>query len=95
MRSTAISTTFRAHVGVALRSRRLQRGLSQEELAFRVDVTQGSISNYELGRCDVPLTVLLRVCDALEIRPVDLLPALGAESPLGDADRWERANSHR
>ncbi len=87
--------TFRLQVGAALRRRRLELGLSQEEVAWEADVAQGSISNYEIGRNDIPLTVLLRICHALDLSPVDLIPRLAGEpsddSPevAGPVLRWE------
>lgn len=75
---TSATNAFRTCVGGALRRRRLELGLSQEALAWSVEVTQGSISNYELGRSDIPLSVLVRVCEALEIDPVRVVPPLAA-----------------
>lgn len=69
-----VSRSFTLAVGAALRSRRLEKKFSQEELAWQAGVAQGSISNYEIGRSDIPLTVLLRICSALEINPADLVP---------------------
>lgn len=77
------SRLFRLQVGAALRRRRLELGLSQEEVAWEADVAQGSISNYEIGRNDIPLTVLLRICRALDMSPVDLIPCLGTDNEHG------------
>jgi len=39
-------------------------------------MTQGSISNYEAGRTDIPFTVLVRICAALQTTPADLIPTI-------------------
>lgn len=73
---------LRRHIGTILRNRRLELGFSQEEVAWRAGVAQGSISNYEIARNDIPLTVLVRVCHALRVSPTDLLPFLAQATSL-------------
>lgn len=50
--------------------------MSQEHVAYEMGLTQGSISNYEVGRSDIPLTVLLRLCTVLRTTPADLVPTI-------------------
>ncbi len=64
---------FRRRLGAVLRERRLELRLSQEDIAWAVDVTQGTISNYESGRSEVPLSVLLEMCEHLQFHSSDLL----------------------
>ncbi len=40
-----------------------------------MNVAQGSISNYEIGRNDIPLSVLIAICHALHVSPAQLLPS--------------------
>lgn len=65
---------FRRDIGERLREVRIAKGLSQEELALEIDVAQGSISNYEIGRSDIPLSVLIAICHALRVSPGQFLP---------------------
>lgn len=74
----------REQVGTRLRRVRELRNLSQEEMGWIAGVTQGSISNYENGRNEIPLSVLIAICGALGIRPTELVPAL-EESALQGA----------
>lgn len=73
-RQTSTRTRFfRRNLGVVLRQRRLEMNLSQEDLAWAVEVTQGTISNYESGRSEVPLSILIGMCEQLQLDPNDLL----------------------
>jgi transcriptional regulator with XRE-family HTH domain len=69
-----ISHELRAEVGARLRLLREERHISQEEIAFAAEVTQASISNYENGRNEIPLSVLLSVCDFLNVPLSEMLP---------------------
>ena len=70
-----ISRDLRFEVSIRLKRIRQRREISQEELAFAVEMSQASISNYENGRCEMPLSVLISVCDFLGVPVGDLLPA--------------------
>jgi transcriptional regulator with XRE-family HTH domain len=61
-------------LGLRIRARREQRGLSQAKLAEHVELTRTSISNIENGRQHLPLHGLYRFADVLGCRPHDLLP---------------------
>ncbi|TAJ21356.1 MAG: XRE family transcriptional regulator [Dehalococcoidia bacterium] len=79
-RQTTRSVRFRRALGRVVRDRRRELCLSQGDLASAVDVTQGSISNYENGRTEVPLSVLLVMCEQLRIQPMDVIAML---TPFG------------
>lgn len=49
-----------------IRQRRLQLGMSQEELAFKIGTSQKQISRYERDDSDFTGKVLLKLADALE-----------------------------
>ncbi|MGE3855729.1 MAG: helix-turn-helix domain-containing protein [Dehalococcoidia bacterium] len=90
-----ISHELRAEVGARLRLLREERHISQEEIAFAAEVTQASISNYENGRNEIPLSVLLSVCDFLNVPLSEMLPMAnlyGAprEVPAGAAASWRQ-----
>lgn len=42
------------------------RGLSQEDLAAAIDVTQGMISQWERGKSDIPLSKVHHIATALD-----------------------------
>ena len=63
----------RAAVGERLREWRLSRELSQTEVARAAGITQASLSNYETGKRDMPLSTFLGVVGALNVSVGDLL----------------------
>ena len=65
------STRF--EVGLRIREWRLRRELSQARVARLAGITQASLSNYENGKRDLPLTTLLAVARALNVSVGDLL----------------------
>ena len=70
---TAERTDQRKAVGGRIREWRLRRDLSQAEVARVAGITQASLSNYETGKRDLPLSTLLGVSKALEVSLGDLL----------------------
>jgi len=60
--------------GDKVRHMRAVAGLSQEELAERVGVSQPLISAIELGRRGPSLRVLHAIASAVGCKPVDLMP---------------------
>jgi transcriptional regulator with XRE-family HTH domain len=71
---------FRRSLGRLLRERRLAQFLSQQDLATMLATTQSSISNYENGRSEVPLSLLVHLCRVLEISMSDLVFQVEAEA---------------
>lgn len=65
--------TLRCAVGVKIREWRQRRELSQADVARRAGVTQASLSNYENGKRDMPLSTLMGVASALNVSLGDLL----------------------
>jgi transcriptional regulator with XRE-family HTH domain len=57
------------HLGQIIREAREKAGLSQEELAQRVGLTQGALSFIERGLVEPRLSTLLRLFDALGLSP--------------------------
>lgn len=74
---TKYAQVFCEEVGHRLRNRREALGLSQEEIAWASGVAQGSISYYEQGKIEIPLSVLIEICRRLEISPIEIVPSLG------------------
>ena len=65
--------TQRNAVGQRIREWRLRRELSQADVARRAGITQASLSNYENGKRDMPLSTLLGVTSALNVSLGDVL----------------------
>ncbi len=59
--------------GQALRSLRTKRKWSQTDLALRAAVDRNYISLIELGKSSPSIGMLYRLCDALDVRPADVL----------------------
>ena len=60
-------------LGRKLASERKNRRLTQEKLAEKTDLANNYISNIETGRSIPSLETLVRLCEALDITPNDLL----------------------
>lgn len=56
-----------------LRELRVKAGLTQEELAERLDTTAVTIGRYETGERDLKITKLLQIADALDCPPSALI----------------------
>lgn len=60
-------------LGVAIRQTRLEKQLSQEELAHRSAIDRSYMSSIERGQQNPGIVSLLRIADALEISCSELL----------------------
>ena len=59
-------------IGAKIRSLRLQRGLTQEELASRCELTKGYISQLENDIASPSISTLIDILNVLGIKPQDL-----------------------
>lgn len=59
--------------GQALRSLRTKRKWTQTDLALRADVDRNYVSLIELGRNSPSIRLMFRLCDALDIKPSEML----------------------
>lgn len=59
--------------GQALRYARTKRKWTQTDLALRAGVDRNYVSLIELGRNGPSVRMMYRLCDALDIKPSDLL----------------------
>ena len=64
--------------GVTLRTYRLEKGLTQEQLSERVDVVRSYICTLESGKKQPSLDMILRLATALGVRPGELVDAMVA-----------------
>lgn len=63
-----------ATFGALVLKARKDAGMTQAELAPLVGVTRAHIANIETDRTDVPLTTLMKLAQALSVKPKDLVP---------------------
>ena len=61
-------------IGNRIKSLRTERGLSQEDLSVRLNLSRASISNIELGRHQIPLFLLYELSLFFNIGIYDLIP---------------------
>ena len=68
-------------VGGMLRQRRYELGRSQADLACALEVTHSSISNWEAGRTESPLSLFLLLCDELNLSAAQVVTQIVARPP--------------
>lgn len=56
---------------------RQETGLTQQEVAFRLERPQSFVSKYESGERRLDVIEFLEVCQALNIKPQSILKKLG------------------
>lgn len=54
--------------GPKLKAIRALRGVTQEELADRANVTQSAIAQFEAGKREIRTDTLRRICEALDVK---------------------------
>ena len=64
---------WQAIVGKNVRRLRLERGLTQEQLAFEADLDLTYVGGIERGKRNPSLLVMVRLSEALRSGPSDLL----------------------
>jgi transcriptional regulator with XRE-family HTH domain len=66
---------FYAEFGIKLKRAREKAGLTQKQLADRVELPRTSVTNIEHGRQRIALHQLIQFGQALGVEPLELLPA--------------------
>jgi transcriptional regulator with XRE-family HTH domain len=56
-------------------------------VAWEAGVAQGSIAHYEQGKNEIPLGVLIELCRALKVAPVQIVPGLASVEGTDQAAR--------
>ena len=59
--------------GMRLKEIREQKGMTQEELAKRADVSRAYLSRLEMGRHDPPLSTVEKLAKALGVKAAKLI----------------------
>ncbi|MEZ5312886.1 MAG: helix-turn-helix domain-containing protein [Thermoanaerobaculia bacterium] len=76
--------------GSRLAELRKARGLTQVQLAERLEITQQQLASYEIGRRRVPVSLLAPLADALSASVEELLGAEPKSKKRGPAPKLER-----
>jgi transcriptional regulator with XRE-family HTH domain len=74
-----------AHIGRRIRHRRNMLNITQTELGQALGVTFQQIQKYEYGRNRVSVGTLLRLADALEVKPEYFYAWEGWDGVMGEA----------
>lgn len=72
IRIKGMAPAFLRKVGHVIKEARIEKGLSQKDLGFRVGMKQPDISRIEEGKKNMTLFTLMRLCTALGIKKIDV-----------------------
>ncbi|MFZ6711618.1 MULTISPECIES: helix-turn-helix domain-containing protein [unclassified Undibacterium] len=75
---------FAKRIGTALAKQRLNKGLTQEQVAELIGVEQETISRFERGATIPPLLRLIDLAELFKV-PLDTLVRAGSSRPLDQA----------
>ena len=70
--------------GAGLKRLRLERGLTQVQLAEQSGIAQGHYSQLETGNWEPRLATILALARALGVQPGELLPSVDIGTPSPD-----------
>lgn len=71
---TAVMVELNRQIGLNIKILRIKAGIKQDEFAFRLELSRGSVNNIESGRSSTTLEGLLKICYVLNCHPNDVLP---------------------
>ncbi len=60
------------YLGLNIAYYRKEKGLSQSDLAEKINISRTHMSRIETADCAVSLDVVFDICDVLEIKPIRL-----------------------
>ena len=60
-------------LGTNIKVHRLEKGLTQEKLAQKMNTTKAAISRYEKDQRQPRLDIILRICEVLDVSISDLI----------------------
>jgi ribosome-binding protein aMBF1 (putative translation factor) len=72
IRAKGMTPAFFRNIGRVIKEARIEKGLSQRELALRIGTKQPDISRVEEGKKNMTLFTLMRLCAVLGIKQVEL-----------------------
>jgi transcriptional regulator with XRE-family HTH domain len=78
---------IQSYLGAALRRLRIEKNLTQEEVAFRADLSVVYLRGIESGRYNPTLNVLFELGKALSVHPIELLKDIPLDAKTWDSKR--------
>lgn len=63
---------FLEGIGNAIHKRRNQLGVSQEGLAYKADLNRAYLSDIELGKRNISVYTLKKICEALDMNIIEI-----------------------
>lgn len=81
-------------IGNRIRKYRKKLGINQKELAKRIGVSNGRVSNWEQGLNRPDADMLAELCHALNVSPSSLLGVKLTKDELSDTE-WEIIQAYR
>lgn len=66
-------TKYYEYVGKAIRQKRIELNLSQQQVADKVGITRGAYSQYETGKNAISMEVWFKITSVLDLDP-DAIP---------------------
>lgn len=72
-----MSREFDKKVGLIIKNRRIERRMTQDQLADRLGIKQSTLSCYELGLRGMSIDMFFEVCKVLRLKPNDVQKMLG------------------
>ena len=76
-------------IGKKIKEARNKASITQQCLADKINKTESSIRKYEKGLVDIPLNVLNKIADALDVSVNDLLSENNLTAPTDKFYEWE------
>ena len=56
-----------------IKKRRVSKGLSVQEVAYRCDIERSNLSRLEAGKTNMTIKTICLICNALNVEIIDLL----------------------
>lgn len=88
-----IAPPIQIALGRAVKARREELGLTQEQVALRGDLQQRWISNVETGKRDLRYSSLRRLAPLLELTTAELMVRVEAREQMLDDDAEQERSS--
>ena len=82
-------------IGKKIKEARNRASMTQQCLADKINKTESSIRKYEKGLVDIPLNVLNKIADALDISVNDLLLENNLTVPTDEFYEWSTFSNGR
>ncbi|BAU51939.1 helix-turn-helix domain-containing protein [Mucilaginibacter gotjawali] len=83
------------NIGEKIRLKRLEKRLSQENMAFDLDISQAAYSKIELGQTDLTVRRIFAIAEILEVSPYIFMPKPKYGSALAQEFVYKTLNKLR